>query len=152
MGGIGIFWGDENEELNISESFNLLPVTNNRTELYAVLKAIKMFTLFKLNKRKENILVIHTDSRLTIDILTKWIKKWKYRNWLKSNNKKPLNLDIIIPIDNIIEENKSKFKVEFKHVSAHRAEPSDKKSDEHFYWYGNNKADYLARVGANKLI
>ena len=75
-----------------------------------------MFTLFKLNKRKENILVIHTDSRLTIDILTKWIKKWKYRNWLKSNNKKPLNLDIIIPIDNIIEENKSKFKVEFKHV------------------------------------
>ena len=40
-GGVGVYFGD-NDPRNIGEPFYLLPITNNRTEIYAVIKGIEM--------------------------------------------------------------------------------------------------------------
>ena len=122
--------------------------TNNRAELYAMIRAVEIFTLFKLKKSYKNHLLIHTDSRLCINIMTKWLNKWKLKGWKKADGKEPLNTDLIIRLDNIINKNKKKFTVEYKYVKAHKKKPRDKTSEEYYYWYGNHMADKLARNGS----
>ena len=149
IGGIGVFWGD-NDLRKTAERLLIKPITNNRTELQAIIVAVETFELFDINNKKNNILVIHSDSNYCIKTMTSFIHSWKKRGWLKSNGKEPLNLDLICKLDNLIQKNVKKFKVEFKHVRAHKKEPRDKSSIKHYYWYGNDKADKLARLGGKK--
>ena len=152
-GGIGVFW-NKNDKDNVAEPFLLFPITNNRTEFYAIIKAIELFTKkyenFK-NKNKTIILKIHTDSMIVINTMAKWITIWKKRGWKKADGNTPLNTDLIFCLDSLIENNKDNFKVKFKHVKAHLSEPKDKSSDDHWLWYGNNEADKLASIGQKKL-
>lgn len=151
IGGIGVFWKD-GDARNTGEPFLLKPITNNRAELQAIITAIEIFELTKINKRKNNILKIHSDSGYCINTMTKFIYSWKKRNWLKADGKEPLNLDLITKLDNLIIKNKNNFKVEFKHVKAHKKEPTNKSSIKYYYWYGNNKADKLARIGGSRSL
>ena len=45
-GGIGVFW--EWEIKKLYEPFYIKPITNNRAELYAVIKAIEIFSVIKI--------------------------------------------------------------------------------------------------------
>ena len=149
-GGIGVFWEDDSP-LNLSEPFNILPITNNRAELYAIIRAIQIFKIRKFKKKYKYILNIYTDSQLTISIMNKWIHSWKINNWLKSDKKEPLNLDLIIQLDNLINECQKLFTIKFIHVKAHRKKPKDKHSHSYFLWYGNYNADKLARLSSEKF-
>ena len=60
-------------------------------------------------------LVIHSDSKLLIDSMTKWIKTWKKNNWLKSDGKKVLNRDLLERLCDLLNHRK----VIWKHVRAH---------------------------------
>lgn len=153
-GGIGIYW-DKKDKDNTAEPFLLFPITSNRTEFYAVIKAIEIFTKkfkkYKIkNKNKTIILKIHSDSKNVINTMTKWIYTWKKKGWKKANGNPPLNTDLIFCLDSLIENNKDKFTVKFKHVKAHLNEPKDKKSEKYWLWYGNNQADKLAMIGTKK--
>ena len=130
--------------------FTIKPITNNRAELQAIISAVEIFSLSKMKKSKNNILIIHTDSNYCIKTMTSYLYAWKKRGWLKANGKEPLNLDLICKLDNLVFKNKSKFTVEYKHVRAHKKQPLDKTSIKYFNWYGNNKADELARLGGLK--
>ena len=152
-GGIGVFWG-KNDPDNVGDPFLLFPITNNRTEFYAVIKALEIFSKkYKKYQKKDKIIIlnIYSDSKNVINTMTKWIHNWKKRGWKKANGNNPLNTDLILCLDSLIENNKDNFKVKFKHVKAHLEEPKDKESDEYFLWYGNNKADKLALKGSRKL-
>jgi ribonuclease HI len=150
-GGIGVFW-DDNNPLNLSEPFNIFPITNNRAELFAIIRAIESFKLFKFKKKYKYTLNIYTDSKLTINIMNNWLKGWKYNNWLKSDNTEPKNLDLIIRLDKLIQKNKKKFNISFYHVRAHRRKPKNIDSQEYYLWHGNNEADKLAKYASNKLL
>jgi ribonuclease HI len=149
--GIGIFWGD-NDYRNLSEPFFIEPITNNRAEIYAVIKAIEIFSISYDQKCSKQTLQINSDSEYLINTMTKWYKKWKQNGWKKSDGKDPLNLDLLCHLDNIIEKHKNCFNIYYKHVPAHRSEPSDKSSIKYFEWYGNNKADAMAKAGTEKFL
>ncbi len=140
IAGYGVFFGD-NDERNISEPFLLAPLTNNRAELYACIKAIEQYVL-----EGNSTLVIHSDSRYVIDSLTKWIHKWKKKGWKTSKNKPVKNKDLICQLDRLITlYTNDDMKFIFKHVSAH-----GKKIETDERRYGNDMADLLATQGTKK--
>jgi ribonuclease HI len=128
--GIGIYFPN-NEYENISEPFTISPITNQRAELYAIYTA-----LIKISQNNQyRKIIIYSDSLYSIKSLTIWIEKWKLNHW-KTVNKKPVkNLDLILPIYELMQRNKDK--IIFKHVKAH-TNGSDLES------IGNEKADGLA--------
>jgi ribonuclease HI len=136
-GGIGIYFPN-NEFKNISESFFIKPITNQRTELYAIYVSLKKVIDSKMKFKK---IKIYTDSEYSINSLTVWINNWKKNDWKGSNNKPIKNRDIIEPISKLIEKYPDKIK--FTHVRSHTG-GSD------FNSINNNRADKLAVSGARK--
>ena len=123
---------------DISKPFTKGNLTNQRTELYAIYKAIK-----KISKKYIfNKIVIYSDSNYSIRCATLWINSWKKNNWKTANKKDVLNQDIIKKIDKLMM--KYKGKIEFHHVNSHTG-----KKDAHSV--GNDEADKLAKAGAMKL-
>ena len=151
-GGIGVFI-DNNEFQKLSEPFFIYPITNNRCELYACIRAIQYMNKKIKNNRTIKNLIIYTDSEYTINSLSIWIKMWKRRGWKTATGRKPINLDLIFWFDKLRQLYKNKFTIEFKHVKAHQNKPKNKNSISH--WLGNKEADMLAKRGmviSKKLI
>jgi len=62
--------------------------TNNRMELLAAITALE-----KLNESCR--VTLFSDSKYLIDGMTKgWARKWQKNNWVKSDKKKALNIDL----------------------------------------------------------
>ena len=135
--GIGIYYPYKNLP-NKSEKFLIKPITNQRAELYAIQTALQDI----ISNLKFKNIILYTDSEYSINSLTNWIKNWEKNNW-KTAKKQPVkNLDIIIPINNILK--KYPDKIIFHHVKSH-----SKKTD--FNSVNNNHADYLAVQAINKI-
>jgi ribonuclease HI len=120
-----------------SAKFTDTPLTNQRTELYAIYKAIENIH----NSDKNLDIKIYSDSEYSIKSLTIWIHNWKKNNWIGSTGKPVMNQDIIEKIDNLIKEHNGKIK--FQHVKSHTG-----KLD--FESIHNDIADKLATSGARK--
>lgn len=100
-GGFGIYFPNGELE-NKSENFTLSPITNNRTELYAILVTLQMLQTIKFNT-----VTIYSDSKYSINCVTSWYKNWE-KNGFIGKNKKPVdNLDIIDKIMDILRKNKN---------------------------------------------
>ena len=124
--GIGIYIS---ENQTISERI-IGPQTNQRAELYAILKSLQI-----INIDEYYIVNIYTDSQYCINCITKWIYGWLKNNWLDSKKKSVKNRDIIEKIYNIT---KNFNHIKFNHVYSHT-----NKTDIHSI--GNSYADKLAR-------
>lgn len=122
---------------DISKPFTHAPLTNQRSELYAIYKALKKIKRRYIFKSIQ----IYSDSEYSIKSLTIWINSWKKNNWKTSNNKDVLNQDIIKKIDKMLQKYKGLIK--FTHVKAHTGK-QDPQS------LGNEMADKLATSGAMK--
>jgi len=129
-GGIGVYFPNEEFE-NISERFTIRPITNQRTELWAIYRAL--VTILP-NIDNFSSITIYTDSQYSIKSLTVWIKKWKRNNWQTTHGRPVENKQIIVSIHNILSEHDIKF----KHVMSH-TEQQDPIS------LGNKEADQLAK-------
>ena len=125
IAGIGIY----SENLyNISEKIEGKQ-TNQRAELYAILKALEL-----TNMDNYSIVYIYTDSLYSINCITKWVYGWINNGWLDKKKKPVKNKDIIQPIHHIY---KKYSNIRFIHIEAHT-----NKTDIHSL--GNAKADELA--------
>jgi len=120
---------------DISKPFTKGEKTNQRAELYAIYKAIKIIS----NQNKNYNIKIYTDSEYSIKSLTIWIKNWKKNNWISSTGKPVMNQDIIHKIDKLMGEHIGKIK--FSHVRAH----TNKDDYESVH---NDITDKLAKTGA----
>jgi len=135
--GYGIYFPN-NEYKKISRKFKHEPITNNRAELYAILKTLVICNIINKKRIENNSqeikqINIYSDSEYSIKTFNDWLPKWKI------TKKKYLNSDIIDQIDNFI--NQSLFKIKFIHVRAH-----SKNNDIHSL--SNNIVDELAKKGA----
>jgi ribonuclease HI len=135
-GGYGIHFPN-NEFKDISQEFLIQPITNQRTELYGILQAIKI--VVENNKYKN--IKIYTDSIYSIKCLTKWINQWSKDNWMTKNKKPVKNLDIILPIQELM----NKYNISFNHIRSHTG-----KKD--FFSICNEKADKLAKSCYTKPV
>jgi ribonuclease HI len=166
-GGVGIFFKDRDTR-NCSEPFFFKPITNNRAELYAAIRAIQNFAqnsywnpatqgFAKTRKyydlrtkqlivpKTKTILHIYTDSEMVVNIIQKWIAIWKKSGWKTTDGKIVKNLDLIIQLYELIEYYHDHFYVMLHHTKAHRKEL--KQTDPQYKeWYGNMIADRLSKM------
>lgn len=131
--GIGIYFG-ENDQRNISDKFTDNP-SNQRAELYAIIKAILLLKTQEINTKN---IIIYTDSMYSINCIKKWSKNWIKNGWQTKNKKPVKNQDLIKLAYNLVHKNK----IFLKHIKAHTY-----KNDEHSI--GNSIADKLAFNGAS---
>jgi len=132
MASMSVFFGI-GDKRNIGEVLDIQRPTNQKAELYAILKALEIMEPTK------NYL-IYTDSQYSIDCLTKWYRSWIKNEWKTSKNKEVLNQEIIKPILNLMNYRT----VQFKHVRAHKKAPP-KDSPKYIPWFGNMMSDKLAQ-------
>lgn len=147
----------KNDPRNISEIFMLTPITNNRTELYAIIKAITQYITSidyesNMSKGIKHKLIICSDSLYTINSVSKWIYGWKKRDWKTANGKDVKNRELIEWIYNLIDKTKRVLDIEFKHVRGHKDPPKDKSSYEYYLWEGNYYADKMARETSKAIV
>ena len=130
--GYGIYFPN-GENDNISKKFDKGLITNNRAELYAIYKSLKICKKILKEKKIEKI-NIYSDSEYSIKTFTIWYKKWI------KNGKDYKNKDIIDKTVKLINKLNN---VNFIHIKAHTG-----KND--YYSLCNNQADELAKGGALK--
>ena len=126
--GIGIHFSETNRnKLNdVSQLLDVEKPTNNFAELFAIDKAIQIIIDKELTNNKIH---LYTDSKYSIDCITRW-----YEKWVECNKLDRPNIDIIASIYNNIQG----LDIDFHHVFGHT-----KNNDRHSI--GNDRADNLAR-------
>lgn len=107
------------------------PQTNNRAELWAVIKAIIDADVIDNNFKKT--LYIYSDSKYCVDIINKYLEQWKKRGWKKSNGNPPENLDLIKLLDSVL----GKRPIIIHHIYGHQTDSS-------FFTQNNIAVDLLA--------
>lgn len=88
--------------------------TNNTAELNGLLVAFR-YAKPHINANKS--VEIFTDSKYSIDCITKWAKGWQAKGWVRGNNEEIKNLDIIKQCFALYEEIKSGLII--THVKGH---------------------------------
>ena len=135
--GYGIYFPNH-EYKSISRKFTYEPITNNRAELYSILKSIVIANIINLERIKsgqEEIkqINIYSDSEYSVKTFNVWLPEWIKKK------KSYKNSDIINEIKTHIEI--AKFKVILIHVRAHT-------NNTDIHSISNNIADELAKKGA----
>ncbi len=137
--GYGIYFSG-GEYKSISRKFTHAPITNNRAELYAILKTIILTNKIDNKRMLSNEpritkLKIYSDSEYSVKTYNEWLPRW-----LKTG-KEYLNSDIIN--ETMDHMKNAKFKIVLIHVRAHTG-----KNDPHSV--ANDIVDSLAKRGAMK--
>ena len=123
-GGWGVFIQYDNSEFEYYGKES--ETTNNRMEIYAVIRALEIVREKFSSEKKIN---IYIDSNYVVKGITEWLPKWKLKNWKTTARKNVLNKDLWIQIDSFYPfEN-----INFIWIKAHNSN------------YGNEKADLLSK-------
>ena len=117
--------GDSRKELYAGNP----DTTNNQMEMQAAIEALK-----HLKGTAEHI-EIYTDSNYLRKGITEWIVKWKSNNWRTASRKPVANRDLWMEVDEL----SNILNVEWHWVKGHDGDP------------GNERADYLANLGADSV-
>ncbi|KAF2428085.1 ribonuclease H-like protein [Tothia fuscella] len=130
-GGVGVYFG-EKDPRNVGEPLPGPRQTNQRAELTALKRALD---ITPLNRN----VIITTDSKYSIDCVTKWCAAWKRNNWINSMRKPVENRDVIEKVLDMVEEReRGGCQTQFLWVKGHGDDP------------GNCAADRLAVEGAEE--
>ena len=98
--------------------------TNNMGELMALLD------LLRQSADLDEDLTVYCDSKYVIDTVTKWIPGWKRRGWRKADGHPVLNLDLIQPIDELMQARREAGRrVELVWVKGHAGHPLNEQAD-----------------------
>ena len=93
--------------------------TNNRMELLGVIKALEVLK-FPCK------VILTTDSKYVADSVTKgWARKWKQNNWIKSDKKKALNVELWERLLALLDVHD----VTFNWVKGHAGHPENERCD-----------------------
>ena len=124
-----------------------LETTNNRMELYAIIKALKYInSMVDKYARKRYTINVYSDSTYCINpIVEGWIARWKKNNWITSSNTPVKNQDLWEELDSLIEQ--SKFDINFYKVKGHSGNRYNEEVDKLA-----KKAVKVAKSGVNQYV
>lgn len=117
-GGYGVIlrFGEHTKEL----SGGAPETTNNRMELSGVIAGLSAL-------KESCIVTLTTDSKYVVDSVTKgWVYGWKKKDWIKSDKKPALNVDLWEQLLPLLE----KHRVTFIWVKGHAGHPENERCDE----------------------
>ena len=141
-GGIGIWFG-EGDGKNVSEPFTREIPTNQKTEIYALTRTLKIIEqIIEENKDTLYECHIYTDSEHVINCLTKWIPTWKKNNWIKHDGKSVKNQELLEELSGVYYGHQRQYKLH--HVKGHGKDPNP------LHVIGNDNADKLAVAGSRQ--
>ena len=131
--GIGVFFG-LHDPRNISARLPGVHQTNQRAELFAVLKALEILHTGQTRPKK---CVILTDSKYVVQALTQWAPNWERKGWKTADRKEVVSKDLFKRARDLMKTLAANgTNVEFRHIRGHSG-----------VW-GNEMADKLAVEGA----
>ena len=108
-------YGTREKELSGGDS----STTNNRMELLGVITGLAAL-------KEPCQVTLTTDSKYVVDSITKgWVYNWKKNNWIKSDKKPALNVDLWEQLLPLLE----KHKVTFNWVKGHAGHPENERCD-----------------------
>ena len=117
-GGYGIVFLYKGARKEMSAGYKL--TTNNRMEILAVIRALEVL-------KEPCDVTLYSDSKYVVDSITKgWVYNWKKKNWIKSDKKKAINVDLWERMLEMLE----KHKVEFVWVKGHANNVENERCDE----------------------
>lgn len=117
-GGYGVVMLYKGARKELSQGYKT--TTNNRMEALAVIKALEAL-------KEPCEVTLYSDSKYVVDSITKgWVYNWKKKNWIKSDKKKALNVDLWERVLPLLE----KHKVEFVWVKGHADNVENERCDE----------------------
>lgn len=90
-GGYGVVVVQDDKIIDAHQSF-CEETTNNREEMKAILWALHNYGA---GAYEFEIPVVYSDSAYCVNTFNTWMHSWRRNGWLKSDNKKPENLDLI---------------------------------------------------------
>ncbi|KLO13418.1 ribonuclease H-like protein [Schizopora paradoxa] len=129
VAGLGVWWGDEDPR-NLAER---VPggQTNNRAELLAIVRILEQ------HPESGRSLIIKTDSRYSIDCVTKWIPNWLRNGWRKTGGQPVQNKELIHYLSTLLDLRKAIGQdVKLIHIKGHAGH------------LGNEMADRQANIGS----
>ncbi len=116
-GGYGVVmrYGTHEKELSGSDA----NTTNNRMELMGVIVGLSAL-------KEPCKVILTTDSKYVVDSITKgWVYNWQKNNWIKSDKKPALNVDLWKQLLPLLE----KHDVTFNWVKGHAGHPENERCD-----------------------
>lgn len=116
-GGYGVVlrYGNHEKELSGGES----NTTNNRMELMGVIAGLSAL-------KEPCKVILTTDSKYVVDSITKgWVYNWQKKNWIKSDKKHALNVDLWKQLLLLLD----KHEVTFNWVKGHAGHPENERCD-----------------------
>ena len=128
--GCGIFWADSHPWNN---GIPASRATNNAAEIEAITEAVKKAHAEGIKKLK-----IHTDSKFALQCVNEWMPSWKKKGWKTATGQPVKNRAELEVLDRAITE--SEIKISWEHVRGHIG------------IHGNERADALARMGAESYV
>ena len=133
--GYGVFFR-EGDPRNIAQPYRDKP-TNNRAELYAIIRAIEVV---EDDLKSGKLVEIYTDSDYSLKTYTIYAPKWETRGWKKSDGKPVKNLELVKRGYELYSTYSSRLKL--TKVKAHTG-------GRDYLSIGNDWADKLANIGAS---
>src|SRR3989338_4615293 len=131
-GGIGIYFG-AGDGRNLSEGYSgPPPTTNQRTELWAFVRALEI-TRQSPAPAPAEVIRIRSDSTYLVKAINQWIHRWVANGWITTNGRPPLNLDLF----RTIHQQLRLLKKEGRHITLEYV-PRER----------NRHADELAKTGS----
>lgn len=115
-GGFGVVVVDKEE--NLVYTYNKLSenTTNNREEIKAILYAFLNYGVNINNSDFVQIPVVYSDSNYCVQTFNDWMFRWASNNWIKSDKKKPENLDLIIEFYNWYQKG---YRIDLRKIKGH---------------------------------
>lgn len=137
--GIGVVLLIPNKEPDfLYEKLNFNPNTNNKAEIYAMIRGLDLM-VEKLGKSAlENLrknfvkdkIKIYSDSNYVIQGLTSWINSWRANNWFNSKNEPVKNKELWEILDRQISDLSKYYDIELIKVKGHSGNKWNEKCDE----------------------
>ena len=130
-GGIGIVILNQGEENFFSQTTYFKPNTNNKTEIFAVIKGLQLLKDFTDTKNfVKDKLTIYSDSNYTIQGITNWINGWRANGWKTANHQEVKNKELWMKLDDEVEIAKEYYDITFVKVKGHAGNKYNEKCDQ----------------------